>query len=264
MTALPALFVSHGAPNLMLGTSPARDFLAGLDAILPRRPQAIVMVSAHWETAVPTVSAPHVNLTIHDFGGFERELYNMRYPAPGSTTTAEWIVALARASGVEIAMDPERGLDHGAWVPLMLAWPAADIPVVQLSVQTYAGVDHHLALGALIEPLRHQDILVIGSGSFTHDLRSYLPHRHDMAAAEPNWVSRFAEWMDRAIRANDRAAMRDYRRQAPDAVRNHPTEEHLLPLFVAIGAAGENGTARLLHSSTTDGVLRMDAYAFGA
>lgn len=263
MSTLPSLFVSHGAPNLVLGTTPARQFLSGLGSLLPQRPEAIVMVSAHWETATPTVSAPLINETIHDFGGFERELYTLRYPAPGSPETAHRIASLLRAAGLSTAIDVQRGLDHGAWVPLMLAWPQADIPVIQMSVQTDAGVDHHLAVGAALAPLRSEGVLIIGSGSFTHDLRSYLPHRHDATAAEPDWVSRFANWMDDAILSNDLAALRDYRETAPDAARNHPTEEHLVPLFVALGAGGPAAQARTLHRSTTHGVLRMDAYAFG-
>lgn len=263
MSTLPSLFVSHGAPNLMLGNSRARDFLAGLSRILTRRPEAIVVVSAHWETTKPTVSAPLVNDTIHDFGGFERELYAIRYPAAGSPETAQWIASLLQSAGLTVAINRQRGLDHGAWVPLMLAWPEADIPVIQLSVQTHAGVEHHLAMGAALEALRSDGVLIIGSGSFTHDLRSYIPHRHDAAAAEPDWVSRFADWMDAALLSNDRDAVRNYRAVAPDAARNHPTEEHLLPLFVAMGAGGAGGPARALHRSTTHGVLRMDAYAFG-
>jgi 4,5-DOPA dioxygenase extradiol len=203
MTKLPAVFLSHGAPNLILGKSRARDFLTGLSTVLPRRPEVIIMVSAHWETAQPVVNAPHVNKTIYDFGGFERELYTLRYPAAGSSATAQHIVSLFKTAGLPIKIDHERGLDHGAWVPLMLAWPAADIPVVQLSVQTHAGVDHHLTLGAALEPLRSEGALIIGSGSFTHDLRSYMPHRYDSDAAEPPWVTQFAEWMNGALERDD-------------------------------------------------------------
>ncbi len=146
----------------------------------------------------------------------------------------------------------------------MLAWPDANIPVIQLSVQTYAGVDHHLAVGAALEPLRSKGVLIMGSGSFTHDLRSYIPQRHDVDAPEPDWVTSFADWMHNKIFADDRDALQDYRTHAPFALRNHPTEEHLLPLFVALGAAGKNAVApRALHQSSTHGVLRMDAYAFG-
>jgi 4,5-DOPA dioxygenase extradiol len=263
MAKLPAIFVSHGAPNLILGDSPAKAFLTKLSDELPARPAAILVVSAHWETPRPMVSAPKINDTIHDFGGFERELYSIRYPAPGSLGLAKRVVQLTAAHGVSASIDRSRGLDHGAWVPLMLAWPDADIPVAQLSVQPYAGVDHHLRLGVLLETLRAEGVLVLASGSFTHDLRSYIAERHTPDAVEPGWVTIFADWMQVAIMAGDRQALRDYRRLAPEAVRNHPTEEHLLPLFVALGAGGDGNQPRVLHRSTTHSVLRMDAYAFG-
>ncbi len=264
MTTLPALFVSHGAPNLILGQSAAKHFLEALSAHLPAKPTAILVVSAHWETAQPVVSAPTINDTIYDFDGFERELYSLRYPAPGSLDLATRVVELTKAQGISTQIDRSRGLDHGAWVPLLLAWPLADIPVIQLSVQPYAGVDYHIKLGAMLETLRAEGVLILASGSFTHDLRSYPPHRHTLNVTEPDWVTGFAGWMHMKIMDEDRPALRDYRRLAPHAARNHPTEEHLLPLFVALGAGGDVSPPRLLHSSTTHGVLRMDAYAFGS
>lgn len=263
MAELPAIFVSHGAPNLILGQSPAKQFLQRLSDELPARPAAILAVSAHWETPYPMVSAPEANDTIHDFGGFERELYSLRYPAPASLDLAARAVQLIEAGGMTASIDRARGLDHGAWVPLLLAWPDADVPVAQLSVQPDAGVDHAVRLGAKLGMLRKQGVLVLGSGSFTHDLRSYVADRHNLDAIEPEWVTRFADWMDAAIIADDRRALKEYRTLAPEAVRNHPSEEHLLPLFVALGAGGEAGRPRNLHRSTTHGVLRMDAYAFG-
>lgn len=263
MSNLPAIFVSHGAPNLILGQSAAKQFLTTLAELLPAKPKAILVVSAHWETALPMVSAPVVNDTIYDFGGFELGLYQLRYPAKGSPMLASRVVELASQHVVSVTIDPTRGLDHGAWVPLILAWPQADIPVAQLSVQTHESIDYHIRLGAMLASLREEGVLILGSGSFTHDLRSYSPNRHDLNAPEPAWVTDFSEWMHTAIMADDRAALADYRQQAPSAVRNHPTEEHLHPLFVAIGAGGTMGPPRLLHRSATHGVLRMDAYAFG-
>ena len=258
-----ALFVSHGAPNVILGESPAKHFLQQLPTMLPGKPDAIIVVSAHWETRHPTVSGSKINETIYDFGGFEAELYALRYPAAGAPQLANRVSNLARKAGLEIAIDPSRGLDHGAWVPLMLAWPNADIPVIQLSVQPHAGVEHHLRMGALLRPLTRENILIIGSGSVTHDLRSYVPHRYNAAAAESQWVTAFADWMHNRIVAKDETALVNYRSEAPDAVRNHPTEEHLLPLFVALGASGKQKPPGVLHQSSTHGVLRMDAYAFG-
>jgi 4,5-DOPA dioxygenase extradiol len=252
------IFVSHGSPTLIFDDVPARDFLRGLGAVLPR-PKAVVMVSAHWETRTPAVSAMPVNTTIHDFGGFPQVLYQQRYDAPGDLDLAARVAGLIGAAGMPAALDARRGLDHGAWVPLKLMYPAADIPVVQVSLQTHLGPAHHLRLGEALAKLAAEDVLVVGSGSFTHDLRS-VEWRGNNAA--PDWVTEFADWADAALaqgRIND---LLNYRTQAPHAARNHPTEEHFLPLFVALGAGGLH--AAPLHRSLTFSVLRMDAFAFSA
>jgi len=255
---LPTLFLSHGSPMLALTDSPARDFLAGLGRSLPR-PRAIVVASAHWDTETPEVTAPAVNETIYDFQGFPPALSALRYPAPGDPALAAEVAAMLRANGLGAEQDPGRGLDHGAWVPLLLMWPAHDIPVVQLSIQSALGPGHHVQLGRALTQLRRENVLVLASGSFTHNLRAL--QRSD-AGAEPEWVTRFAEWMDTAIMARRMCDMVSYRRLAPFAAENHPTDEHLLPLFVAIGAGGEGAVPTRLHSSTDLGVLRMDAYRF--
>jgi len=260
---LPTLFVSHGAPNVTLFDTPARRFLSGLADHLPVRPRAILVVSAHWETDEPAVSAPLVNETIHDFGGFEPELYQVRYRAPGAPDLAARVDALLGHAGLRSAVDRRRGLDHGAWVPLSLAFPEADVPVAQLSVQSRLGPAHHLAVGRALAPLREEGILVMGSGSFTHDLSEYLAYRQLIDAPEPAWVSDFADWFDQALAQGRMSDLLAYRRLAPYAEKNHPTEEHLLPLFVALGAAGERASVERMHASTTHGVLRMDVYGFG-
>ena len=259
MTILRPLFLSHGAPTLPFEDVGAREFLSGLATTLPR-PRAILVISAHWETPVPTVNAVARNETIHDFAGFPAELYALTYPAPGDPELAERVAGLLAEAGLPVAVDTRRGLDHGAWVPLMLAWPEADIPVVQLSVQSYLGPGHHLGLGRALAPLTSEDVLIIGSGSFTHDLSSWRGHA---GQAEPEWVTQFADWFDRALTEGRTPDLLAYRDLAPHAARNHPTEEHLLPLFVALGAAGPGAQAEHLHASNTYGVLRMDAYAFG-
>lgn len=257
---LRPLFLSHGAPTLPLEDVAARHFLEGLAATMPR-PRAILVVSAHWETRVPTVNAVERNSTIHDFSGFPEALYRMSYPAPGDPALAERVVDLLTEAGLSAATDTSRGLDHGAWVPLLLAWPHADIPVVQLSVQSQIGPGHHLEVGRAIAPLANEGVLIIASGSYTHDLSSW---RGQAGMNEPAWVTDFANWFDGALTAGRTCDLLAYRRLAPNAQRNHPTEEHLLPLFVALGAAGPNAAANRLHSSNTYGVLRMDAYAFGS
>ena len=258
---LPSLFLSHGAPTLPLTDTPARAFLQHLGATL-ERPKAILVVSAHWETAAPMVNAVDRNDTIHDFGGFPRALYEMRYPAPGSPSVAARVADLLRAAGLDCGIDRRRGLDHGAWVPLMLMYPQADIPVLQLSVQPHLGPEHHLRLGRALAPLRQEGVLIIGSGSFTHDLSEFRGHGPNDPA--PQWVNSFADWFHAALMEHRFDDLLGYRKQAPFATKNHPTEEHLLPLYAALGAAGENARPERLHASATYSVLRMDVYAFQA
>lgn len=253
----PTLFLSHGSPTLPLDDAPASRFLRTLGDRLGR-PKAIVVASAHWLTREPAVSAMPRNTTIHDFGGFPRALYEMRYDAPGAPALAARIAALLHDAGFDAAIDPARGLDHGAWVPLSLMYPDAGLPVLQVSVQPHLGPAHALRVGHALAALPAEDVLVIGSGSFTHDL-SRISRGNDTPPAD---VVAFADWFDRAIVEQRTADLLDYRRRAPHAADEHPTEEHLLPLFVALGAAGDHATAERLHASTMHGVLRMDAYAF--
>ena len=259
LLTMPSLFLSHGAPTLPLTDTPARAFLSGLGGTLTQ-PKAILVVSAHWETAVPTVSAADRNETIHDFRGFPRALYEMSYPAPGSPTVATRVAELLRAAAIECNIDRSRGLDHGAWVPLLLMYPHADIPVLQLSVQPHLGPEHHLRVGRALAALRQEGVLVIGSGSFTHDLSEFRGHGLNDPA--PDWVNSFADWFHDELTGNRIDHLLDYRRQAPFAAKNHPTEEHLLPLYTALGAAGEKTDTARLHASATYSVLRMDVYAF--
>lgn len=236
---------------LALDTSnPAHAFLKNLGASLPR-PQAILVVSAHWNTAAPRVTGAERLDTIHDFYGFPEPLYALRYPASGSRALAEQAVSLLNPAA---SMDETRGLDHGAWVPLLLMYPQADIPVVQLSLQTPLGPAHHLELGKALAPLREQGVLIIASGGATHNLREYFHPAGDHKPYED-----FSIWLQDALLRGDQEALLDYRKRAPQAARNHPTEEHFLPLFSAMGAGGAH-TARLHHSF--DRTLCMDAFSF--
>jgi 4,5-DOPA dioxygenase extradiol len=260
MSSLPTIFLSHGSPMLALQDSPARRFLQGLGQSLPR-PQAIVVVSAHWETrGGPALSLQQRPETIHDFGGFPRALFDIQYPAPGAPDAARRAAALFESAGMPFGLSDTRGLDHGAWVPLSLMYPGADIPVTQLSVVRDASPADHERMGLALAALRREGVLVVGSGSLTHNLYEFRGQEVD--APVPGWVSGFESWMKARLEASDRAALLDYRRSAPHAEKNHPTEEHLLPLFVALGAAGPGAQARLLHASVEHGVLAMDAYAF--
>lgn len=270
MRRLPSLFVSHGSPMMALEPSPARDFLAGLGARLPR-PRAILMVSAHHDAAHQggraTVTSSPNPPTIHDFGGFPDELFAMRYPAPGDPALAAQIVDLLGAHGLAVTADPERGLDHGAWVPLSLAWPDADVPVVQLSIASNAPPEWHFALGQALTPLRDEDVLIIGSGSITHNLRALFAARPAIDAPAPAWVTDFTDWIAERMAASAIDDVLHAVERAPHGHDNHPTPDHILPLFVAMGAGTIGGStpfaAERLHTSTTYGLLGMDVYSFG-
>jgi 4,5-DOPA dioxygenase extradiol len=258
VTAMPkfaTVFVSHGAPTLILSEAAARGFLAGFGKTLGR-PSAILAVSAHWETAAPRLSSATETETIHDFYGFPQALYEMRYAAPGAPALAARAAALLDRAGFASASE-RRGLDHGAWVPLMLMYPEADIPVTQLSVQTNLGAAHQLKIGEALQALRDEGVLILASGSATHNLRELRMGTIDAPAAP--WVTEFTDWLARAVEEGRTEDLADYRKRAPSALRNHPSEEHFLPFFTALGAAG---TARghRVHASTTYGALAMDAY----
>ena len=255
----PAVFVSHGAPTLPIEASPARDFLSGLGQTLGK-PEAILVVSAHWENGEAAVSAVARPETIHDFFGFPQELYQMAYPAPGAPDLASRVSKLLGGKGIATHLHPTRGLDHGAWVPLLLMYPDADIPVTQLTVQPALGTGHHFRLGEALRPLRDEGVLILGSGGTTHNLYEFGRHRRD--APPPAWVTGFQEWLARTIESADTDEILNYRERGPDAVRNHPSEEHFLPIFAAAGAGNPNIAGRRIHRSHTFGVLAMDAYRF--
>lgn len=253
----PAVFLSHGAPNVILHDSATRRFLAGLGDQLGR-PRAIVVISAHWETRVPTINATAQPETIYDFFGFEPALYEMRYAAPGAPALARELAGRLESAGMRALPDDAHGLDHGVWVPLKLMYPQADIPVTQISVQPHESAQHHYLIGQTLRELRADNVLVIGSGNATHNLREMRPD----GTAPPDWVSSFAGWLRDAVTTGDTGALLGYRTDAPFASRNHPTQEHFLPLFVALGAGTPGMPGRILHSSTSNGVLAMDAFAF--
>jgi 4,5-DOPA dioxygenase extradiol len=264
MTVLSSLFVSHGAPTLVLDDVPARDFLRGVAETLPR-PTAIIVVSAHYESVgtvkVLTSAKPR---TIHDFGGFAPELYQIRYPAPGAPDLAGRVIDLLEDAGLSAEADESWGFDHGTWVPLSLIWPEADIPVLAVSVDPTAGPSHHYRLGQALVPLAKDGVLVVGSGALTHNLGEIRRLGRHLDLETQDWVARFAAWTSKAIAENRIDDLLAYRDRAPDAVRNHPTDEHLMPLYAALGAGGGQSPGRRLHDSTTFGVLAMDAYGFGA
>lgn len=261
MTTLPTLFVSHGSPNMVLHESPARSFLQQLGATLPR-PDAILVMSAHFETREPVVVANEKPDMIYDFSGFEPELYTMRYDAPGAIALALEAARLGREAGLAVHAATGRGYDHGTWAPLKLIYPGADIPVAQISTQPLESGAHHAALGRALAPLREQGVLVIGSGSLTHNLRAYFHGRYAMDAPAPEWVIDFDEWVRDRAEAGDLDAIAGYDRAAPHAHENHPSPEHFLPFPFAFGAAGEGARGQRIHASHQGGVLMLDAYSF--
>ncbi len=259
MTALPTLFLSHGSPMHALVHGEAGAAWQRLAASLPR-PKAVLVASAHWETALPMLGSGTRLETLHDFSGFPAPLYDLRYDAPGAPALAERASALLREAGYTPALNGCRGIDHGAWVPLRWMYPERDVPVVQISVQPALGPTHHLRIGEALAPLASEGVLVIGSGHVTHNLRDWFHHRDD---AQPlPYAARFADWLAGALAADDRDALVNYRERAPEAVRAHPTDEHFLPLFIALGAAGPGARAIRAHASIDGAALAMDAYLF--
>ena len=256
MKPLPTLFLSHGSPMMALAECAATQFFKTLGAELPR-PRAILAVSAHWDTAMPAASIRTQPETIHDFYGFPEPLYQLRYPAPGAPDVAQRAAHLIAAAGLGPTALGERGLDHGAWSVLRFMYPAHDIPVTQLAVQSQLGAGHHYAIGRALAPLADEGVLILGSGGISHNLRE----RGSVApgAPLPAWMSEFVAWVRQAIESGDHAALVDYVKQAPHAARNHPTDEHFLPLFVALGAAGENTRITRELSGETDRALALDS-----
>lgn len=268
---LPTVFVSHGSPMHAVDAGRAGDVWAELGRTLPR-PSAVLIASAHWETELPMLSTTRQPETIHDFGGFPPELYKINYATPGAPDVAQHAIQLLLSAGLSATANACRGLDHGAWVPLRRMFPNADVPVAQVSIQPSLDAAHHLRVGAALAPLSSEGVLVIGSGHITHNLRDWMEKvraRNSRAVADgaaDDYVAEFREWIADALRRNDRERLVRWRELAPHAARAHPTPEHLLPLFVAFGAAsgaaGQPPRVERLEAGVDSGVLAMDAYVF--
>ncbi|MGH8461612.1 MAG: DODA-type extradiol aromatic ring-opening family dioxygenase [Stenotrophobium sp.] len=250
--AYRGIFISHGAPTLALDHHPAHDFLAALGRALPR-PRAIVVLSPHWRTAAFAVKHAGRFRAVHDFSGFPPELYELRYTPPGAPELAAEVEGIIAASGLPTGRVMDDGIDHGVWIPLMLMYPQADVPVVPVSISS-AGPEAHFQLGRALAGLGHDDVLILGSGGAVHNL-----HEISLTGPVPEWAAGFDEWTCRQVLAGDWQALQAYRRLAPQAARAHPTEEHFMPLFVAGGVAGQ---ATVLHRSFSYGSLGMAAYGF--
>lgn len=259
-TSFPVLFVSHGAPLFAIEPGQAGPRLAGLGRELPR-PDAIVIVSAHWmtrgEVCVTSSAAPP---TLHDFGGFPEALYRLQYPAPGAPALAAQIVEKLQGAGWASRLDARRGLDHGAWVPLLYLAPDADIPVVQVSMPADLDTRQAWALGQALKPLRAMNVLIVASGNLTHNLYEF----RSASSHDADYIEAFAAWTAETLQARSTALLLDYKQHAPSAERAHPTDEHFLPLLIALGAAGEHYDTRVLEGGVSYGVLSMDSYLFSS
>jgi 4,5-DOPA dioxygenase extradiol len=255
----PVIFLSHGAPTLVTDDIPARAFIKGLGPRF-RDVRAVLCISAHWETDEPTVNALNKPSTIHDFYGFPDELYKVNYPAHGSPSVADDVVKALSESGIHCEIDHARGLDHGAWVPLSLMFPEANISIVQLSIQHNLDPAKYLDLGHALQPLRDKKILILGSGGAVHPLGYFTP-RFDGSPPE-KWATDFEAWLTDKVRRGDNGSLLEYRRRAPYPERAHPRPDHRMPLIVVVGAAGVNVPGVKIHDSWTWGDLGMGAYEF--
>ncbi len=256
MTEFPVFFLSHGAPDLPLTDHPAKKAWQQLATGLPA-PAGVIVVSAHWQTQQATVGSGAAHTTIHDFYGFPEQLYTLEYPASGSRQLAQQIMENLSAQGFKAWPDNRRGLDHGAWVPLSILYPQANIPVVPVSLPMGASTSDLIRMGRALAPLRDRN-LIICSGAITHNLRELSPE----GSPPPEWSVRFSQWAADQLRQGNQQGLENFR-NAPYAGMAHPTDEHFLPLFVAFGAA-KGQSARLIHDSFSYGSLSMAVFAFGA
>lgn len=257
MTHAPALFVSHGAPTFAVEPGILGPNLERLGKRLPQL-AAVAVVSAHWQTPGVQVMRTAAPETVHDFGGFPPALYRLQYPAPGAPALAEETAALLKSAGIAASFDDVRGIDHGVWVPLKYLLPKAQVPVFQISLPIDCGAQFAAQLGRALAPLRGRGVMLMGSGSLTHNQR-------DIRQFDPSlskYVVEFTAWVRSHVQRRDLQALVDYRRRAPHAERAHPSEEHFLPLLVALGASEAGDTVDVIEGGVTYGVLAMESYAF--
>ncbi len=263
---LPTLFVSHGAPLFAIEPGETGPALARWAQTLSQSHElrGIVLMSPHWMARTPAVMTNPAPATWHDFGGFPQGLYALQYPAPGSNALGQQVIDLLQDAGIEAQADAKRPLDHGAWVPLMHLFPQANIPVVQVALPAGYQAAQVLAMGRALQSLREQGVLVIGSGSMTHNLAEFFGGQREPAP----YVLEFSRWVESAIERGDVPALLDYRSLAPHASRAHPSEDHFLPIFFALGAAvwGGEGAARpeYLSREVMYSMLAMDSFALHA
>ncbi|CAM2854091.1 DODA-type extradiol aromatic ring-opening family dioxygenase [Pseudoalteromonas distincta] len=259
----PALFISHGSPMMAVQQSATSDFFTSLGQTL-KTPSAIVIFSAHFDIANDktthdiVITAGNAPQTIHDFYNFPAHMYQILYPAPGEPVLANTIAQRFSTKGIKAVLDAKQGWDHGVWIPLRLMYPAANIPIVQVSINTRLGAKAMYEYGQLLAPLRDQNILIIGSGGISHNLPEIFkkpptPNRVQM-------VNEFTQWVEKKLITQNTQALLNYLNEAPYALFNHPTVEHFLPLFAALGSG--NGKAKKIHDDIEMDILALDAYKF--
>ena len=265
---LPPIFLSHGSPMMALEPRQAGAFMQRLGLAIDAtfgRPRAIVALSAHSLARQPALLAGERHAAVYDFGGFDPKLYTLRYDAPGAPALALRVQSLLAEAGIAAQSADQGGLDHGIWTPLRYMYPAADIPVLPLAWVPSQCPAEQFALGQALAPLAREGVLVLGSGSITHNLRRVFAGGLNVKTEQPEIAesAAFRHWMQARSMARDWPALFDYRAQAPHAVDMHPSDEHLLPWYLAAGAGGREHAPLRLHDSITYGALGMDAYAFG-
>jgi len=258
VTTAPALFISHGAPTFALEPGLLGPRLSSIGERLDNV-KALLVVSPHWQTEHTAIMTTPYPPTLHDYGGFPRELYRIEHPAIGHPALATEIGQSLADTGRHIQLDHRRGLDHGAWVPLRYLDPKAQIPSFQVSLRSNLDAAGAVRLGKALAPWRRQGVAIIGSGSLTHNLLEFRDGRADEAA----YTAEFTDWVRDAVVRRDVAELVDYRRLAPHARRAHPTQEHFLPLLVALGASFDEESVHVIDAGTTHGVLSMESYAWG-
>lgn len=254
---MTSLFVSHGAPTFALEPGLAGPALTRLGQELPR-PAAVLVLSPHWMTPDVRVGMVEAPATIHDFRGFEPAMYKLEYPVAGHPALAAKALSLLEEAGWQPVADTHRGLDHGAWVPMMHLYPNASVPVFQVSLPGH--LDSHSAwqLGQSLAPLQEEGVLIISSGSLTHNL--YEVRWND--GSEADYARAFSQWIRHAIQEGDHHRLVNALALAPHAQRAHPTTEHFLPLLFALGAGDPNARASVIEGGIEHGVLSMDSFVF--
>lgn len=258
MNTAPVFFISHGAPTFALEPGRLGPRLKALGKQLSGL-TAVLVVSPHWQTRDVRVMSTVEPETVHDFGGFPAALYDLQYPAAGHPRYAAQAGRLLADAGFAVAMDERRGLDHGAWVPMRHLLPGADVPVFQVSMPHALNTADAFRLGQALAPIRESGVMIVASGGMTHNLHEFRQSGPDAA----DYAIEFTHWIRQAVTGNDLERLVNYRQLAPHARRAHPTEEHFLPLLVALGARAGSEAMQLMDGGISHGVLSMESYVWG-